>query len=120
MFLWLLALEQAEDSAAGESQNSREKRTVSGGAEGGKQRGETQTNKNIPEEKVHIHLHPHTLDVHMETSLVGRWLRHRASNAGGPGSFPSQGTRSHTAQLRVGMPHLKTEDSMCCSQIGHD
>ena len=29
------------------------------------------------------------------TSLVAQWLRLRAPNAGGPGSIPGQGTRSH-------------------------
>ena len=29
------------------------------------------------------------------TSLVAQWLRLCASNAGGPGSIPGQGTRSH-------------------------
>ena len=29
------------------------------------------------------------------------------SNAGGPGSTPGQGTRSHMLQLRVHMPQLK-------------
>ena len=34
------------------------------------------------------------------TSLVFQWLRHHTPNAGGPGSIPSQGTRSHMPQLR--------------------
>ena len=34
-------------------------------------------------------------NVYSGTSLVGQWLRHRAPNAGGPGSIPGQGTRSH-------------------------
>ena len=29
------------------------------------------------------------------TSLVAQWLRLQAPNAGGPGSIPGQGTRSH-------------------------
>ena len=33
------------------------------------------------------------------TSLVGQWLRFWAPNAGGPGSIPHQGTRSHMPQL---------------------
>ena len=36
------------------------------------------------------------------TSLVVQWLRLHSSNAGGPGSIPGQGTRSHTLQLRPG------------------
>ena len=35
------------------------------------------------------------------TSLVLRWLRLCSPNAGGPGSIPDQGARSHTAQLRI-------------------
>ena len=41
------------------------------------------------------------------TSLVVRWLRIQAPKAGGPGSIPSQGTRSHMWQLRVHMLQLK-------------
>ena len=41
------------------------------------------------------------------TSLVVQWLRHHASNAGGPGSIPGQGTRSHMLQLRVRILQLK-------------
>ncbi|TEA33049.1 hypothetical protein DBR06_SOUSAS46710003, partial [Sousa chinensis] len=40
-------------------------------------------------------------------SLVAQWLRRRAPDAGGPGSTPGQGTRSHMPQLRVCMPQLK-------------
>ena len=36
------------------------------------------------------------------TSLVVQWVRHRAPRAGGPGSIPGQGTRSHVPQLRPG------------------
>ena len=43
----------------------------------------------------------------MGTSLVVQWLRLHAPNAGGPGSIPDQGTRSHMPQLRVLMPQLK-------------
>ena len=35
------------------------------------------------------------------TSLVGRWLRLCIPSAGGQGSVPGQGTRSHMPQLRV-------------------
>ena len=41
------------------------------------------------------------------TSLVVQWLRLRAPNAGGLGSIPGQGTRSHMLQLRVHMPQLR-------------
>ena len=44
------------------------------------------------------------------TALVVPWLRHRAPNAGGPGLIPGQGTRSHTLQVRIRMPQLKTEN----------
>ena len=37
------------------------------------------------------------------TSLEVQWLRLHTSNAGGPGSIPGQGTRSHMPQLRVRM-----------------
>ena len=36
------------------------------------------------------------------TSLLAQWLRLWAPNAGGPGSIPGQGTRSHMLQLRPG------------------
>ena len=35
------------------------------------------------------------------------WLRLCASNAGGPGSIPGQGTISHILQLRVHMLQLR-------------
>ena len=41
------------------------------------------------------------------TSLVVQWLRLCSPKAGGPGSIPAQGTRSHMPQLRVLMPQLK-------------
>ena len=34
--------------------------------------------------------------------MMVQWLRLRAPNAGGLGSIPGQGTRSHRAQLRSG------------------
>ena len=37
-----------------------------------------------------------------ETSVVVQGLRLCARNAGGPGSIPGQGTRSHVLQLRPG------------------
>ncbi|TEA36668.1 hypothetical protein DBR06_SOUSAS310070, partial [Sousa chinensis] len=40
-------------------------------------------------------------------SLVVQWLRLHTPNAGGPGSIPGQGTRSHMLQLRVHMLQLK-------------
>ena len=41
------------------------------------------------------------------TSLVVQWLRLHAPNAGGPGSIPGQGTRSHMLQLSVPVQQLK-------------
>ena len=48
-------------------------------------------------------------------------LRLHAPNAGGPGSIPGWGTRSHMPKLRVCMPPLrvcrrqvKIEDLACC------
>ncbi|TEA33613.1 hypothetical protein DBR06_SOUSAS3910181, partial [Sousa chinensis] len=40
-------------------------------------------------------------------SLVVQWLRLHAPKAGGLGSIPGQGTRSHMPQLRVCMLQLK-------------
>ena len=37
----------------------------------------------------------------MEASLAAQWLRLHAPNAGGPGSIPGQGTRSHMPHLHV-------------------
>ena len=55
------------------------------------------------------------------TSLVVQWLRLRAPNAGGLGSIPGQGTRSHRPQLRVCRLQLKNPNAavtikgpVCC------
>ncbi|TEA33198.1 hypothetical protein DBR06_SOUSAS8010047, partial [Sousa chinensis] len=40
-------------------------------------------------------------------SLVVQWLRLCAPRAGGPGSIPFQGTRSHMPQLKI--PHAATK-----------
>ncbi|TEA39747.1 hypothetical protein DBR06_SOUSAS31510017, partial [Sousa chinensis] len=50
--------------------------------------------------------------------LVAQWLRLHAPNAGGPGSIPGQGTRSHMPQLRVRIPqqrspHASTKEPAC-------
>ena len=45
----------------------------------------------------------------MGISLVAQWLRLHAPNAGGQGSNPGQGTRSHMLQLRVHTPQLKIQ-----------
>ena len=47
------------------------------------------------------------------TSPVVQWLTLCALNAGGPGSIPGQGTRSHMPQLKI--PHTATKTQ--CSQI---
>ena len=39
--------------------------------------------------------------------MVVQWLRLQAPNAGGPGSIPGQGSRSHMPQLRGHMQQLK-------------
>ena len=44
----------------------------------------------------------------VRTSLVVQWLRLCAPNAGGSGSIPGQGTRSHVLQQRSHMPRLST------------
>ena len=56
------------------------------------------------------------------TSVVVQWLGLHALHAGGPGSIPGQGTRSHILQLRVLFPILKvhmsqwrSKTSMCCN-----
>ena len=41
------------------------------------------------------------------TSLVVQWLRFHTPIAGDPGLNPSQGTRSHMPQLRIGIPKLR-------------
>ena len=42
-----------------------------------------------------------------------QWLRLHAPNAGGLGSIPGQGTRSHMPQVRVRMPQLR----VCMPQL---
>ena len=42
-----------------------------------------------------------------QTSLVARWLKFCAPNAGGSGLSPYQGARSHMLQLRVCIPQLR-------------
>ena len=43
----------------------------------------------------------------LRTRLVVQQLRLHAPSAGGPGSVPSQGTKSHRPQPRVPMPQLR-------------
>ncbi|TEA33565.1 hypothetical protein DBR06_SOUSAS3910125, partial [Sousa chinensis] len=47
-------------------------------------------------------------------SLVVQWLRFRAPNAGGPGSIPGQGTRSHKHATTKSL-HAATKDSSHCN-----
>ena len=47
----------------------------------------------------------------METSLVVQWLRLHDPIAGGPGSIPGQGTRSHVPQLKILPAATKTQHS---------
>ena len=44
---------------------------------------------------VHPNAHSNTIYNSQGTSLVVQWVRHHAPNAGGPGSIPGRGTRSH-------------------------
>ena len=53
------------------------------------------------------------------TSLLVQWLRFLVSNAGGLGSIPGRGTRSHMPQLRVHMPQLKDKEKKKEKQIPH-
>ena len=50
-------------------------------------------------------------DENRGTFLVFQWLRHWAPNAGGPGSIPGQGTRSHMPQLKITYATTKTRHS---------
>ena len=45
------------------------------------------------------------------TSLMVQWLRLYSSNAGGPGSIPGQGTRSHIQQLSIPHAEMKNRQS---------
>ncbi|TEA28821.1 hypothetical protein DBR06_SOUSAS4010032, partial [Sousa chinensis] len=47
-------------------------------------------------------------------SLVVQWVRLPASNAGGPGSIPGWGTRSHM-HVAAKSPHAATKDPACCN-----
>ena len=48
------------------------------------------------------------------TSLVVQWVRLRAPNAGGPGLFPGQGTRSHMSAATKSS-HATTKEPACCN-----
>ena len=47
--------------------------------------------------------------------MVVQWLRLCAPNAGGLGSIPGQGTRSHMPQLKILHATMKTEDPKYCN-----
>ena len=51
------------------------------------------------------------------TSLVAQWLRLRVPNAGGLGSIPGQGTRSHMPQLKI--PYAATKIPHAAMKIPH-
>ena len=51
------------------------------------------------------------LNIYVRTPLVAQWLRLRALNAGGLGSIPGQGTRSHMLQLKILHAATKTQHS---------
>ena len=46
------------------------------------------------------------------TSLVAQWIRFHAPNAGGPGSIPGQGTRSHM-HVTTKNSHATTKEPAC-------
>ncbi|TEA28867.1 hypothetical protein DBR06_SOUSAS4010084, partial [Sousa chinensis] len=47
-------------------------------------------------------------------SLVVQWVRLHAPNAGGPGSIPGRGARSHM-KAATESPHATTKDPTCCN-----
>ena len=51
------------------------------------------------------------------TSLAVQWVRLHAPNAGGPGSFPGQGTRSHMLQWKIPHATTKTQHSQINKKI---
>ena len=55
----------------------------------------------------------------MGTSLVVRWLRLCAPNAGGPGLIPAQEIISHLPQLRVPVLQLKIPCAATKTQHSH-
>ena len=51
------------------------------------------------------------------TSLVVQWVRLCTPNAGGQGSIPGQGTRSHMPQLKI--PHAAAKIPRATTKTGH-
>ncbi|TEA28979.1 hypothetical protein DBR06_SOUSAS11410018, partial [Sousa chinensis] len=47
-------------------------------------------------------------------SLVVQWIRLCAPNAGGPGSIPGQGTRSHM-RVATKSSHATTKEPVSCN-----
>ncbi|TEA39724.1 hypothetical protein DBR06_SOUSAS3410204, partial [Sousa chinensis] len=47
-------------------------------------------------------------------SLVAQWIRLHAPSAGGPGSIPGQGTRSHT-HATTKSSHATTKELVSCN-----
>ena len=47
-------------------------------------------------------------------SLVAQWIRLHAPNAGGLGSVPGQGTRSHI-HAATKSSHATTKETTCCN-----
>ena len=68
--------------------------------------------KNIHPQR-HLYMNVHSSKIHTSakvetgTSLVAQWLRPCAPNAGGQGSIPGQGTRSHM--------HAATKEPASCN-----
>ena len=59
----------------------------------------------------------HTTDQNIKrygTSLVAQWIRLRAPNAGGPGSIPGQGARSHM-HAATKSSHAATKEPASCN-----
>ena len=63
------------------------------------------------------HLSVASQELDFWTSLVVQWLTLWATNAGGPGSIPSQGTRAHMLQLKSSNSAMKIKDTACCNYI---
>ena len=63
-----------------------------------------------------IHSFIHLFIEQLGNFLVVQWLRLHASNAGGPGSIPGQGTKPDMPHLRVCM--LQAEDLACGNEDG--
>ena len=56
---------------------------------------------------IEMKIYVHIKNLYTGTSLVVLWIRLHAPSAGGPGSIPDQGTRSHM--------HAATKGPTCCN-----